>query len=205
MNRPLRVGLTGGIGSGKSTVKDCFDQLGVPTIDADEISHRITTPGQAAFNEVVALFGKECLDEAGNLNRQRLRELIFSVPALKKKLEAIIHPRVRDDIRTFTDRVDYPYCVICIPLLLETGGQSAMDRVLVVDAPENVQVERVARRDNAKEDQTRSIIMAQISRSERLRCAHDIIVNDGSINELKIQVGKLHNKYIELSNEKNTH
>ena len=205
MNRPLRVGLTGGIGSGKSTVKDCFDQLGVPTIDADEISHRITTPGQAAFNEVVALFGKECLDEAGNLNRQRLRELIFSVPALKKKLEAIIHPRVRDDIRTFTDRVDYPYCVICIPLLLETGGQSAMDRVLVVDAPENVQVERVARRDNAKEDQTRSIIMAQISRSERLRCAHDIIVNDGSINELKIQVGKLHNKYIELSSEKNTH
>ena len=205
MNRPLRVGLTGGIGSGKSTVKDCFDQLGVPTIDADEISHRITTPGQAAFNEVVALFGKECLDEAGNLNRQRLRDLIFSVPALKKKLEAIIHPRVRADIRTFTDRVDYPYCVICIPLLLETGGQSAMDRVLVVDAPENLQVERVARRDNAKEDQTRSIIMAQISRSERLRCAHDIIVNDGSINELKIQVGKLHNKYIELSGQKNTH
>ena len=205
MKRPIRVGLTGGIGSGKSTVKNCFDELGVPTIEADEISHRITTPGQAAFNEVVALFGKESLDEAGNLNRQQLRELIFTAPALKKKLEAIIHPRVRAEIRTFTDRVDYPYCIICIPLLLETGGQSAMDRVLVVDAPEDLQVERVARRDNAKEDQTRSIIMAQISRSERLRYAHDIIVNDGSINELKIQVGKLHNKYIELSGQNNTH
>jgi len=205
VNRPIRVGLTGGIGSGKSSVRNCFDELGVPTIDADEISHRITTPGQAAFNEVVALFGKESLDEAGNLNRQRLRELIFTEPALKKKLEAIIHPRVRAEIRTFTDQVDYPYCIICIPLLLETGGQSAMDRVLVVDAPEDLQVERVARRDNAKEDQTRSIIMAQISRSERLRYAHDIIVNDGSINELKIQVGKLHNKYIELSGQNNTH
>ena len=205
MNRPMRVGLTGGIGSGKSTVKNCFDELGVPTIDADEISHRITTPGQAAFNEVVALFGEESLDEAGNLNRQRLRELIFTVPALKKKLEAIIHPRVRVEIHSFTERVDYPYSIICIPLLLETGGQSTMDRVLVVDAPEDLQVERVARRDTAKEDQTRSIIMTQISRSERLQCAHDIIVNDGSIYELKIQVGKLHNKYIELSSQKNSH
>ncbi len=205
MNHPIRVGLTGGIGSGKSSVRRCFDELGVPTIDADEISHRITTPGQTAFNEVVALFGKESLDKAGNLNRQRLRELIFTEPALKKKLEAIIHPRVRAEIRTFTDRVDYPYCIICIPLLLETGEQSAMDRVLVVDAPEDLQVERVARRDNAKDDQTRSIIMAQISRSERLRYAHDIIVNDGSINELKIQVGKLHNKYVELSGRNNTH
>ena len=205
MNRPIRVGLTGGIGSGKSTVKNCFDELGVPTIDADEISHRITTPGQAALNEVVALFGEESLDEAGNLNRQRLRELIFTAPALKKKLEAIIHPRVRAEIHTFTDRVDYPYCIICIPLLLETGGQSTMDRVLVVDAPEDLQVERVARRDKAKEDQTRSIILTQISRSERLRYAHDIIVNDGSIYELKIQVRKLHNKYIELSSQKNSH
>ena len=205
MNHPIRVGLTGGIGCGKSTVKNCFDELGVPTIDADEISHRITTPGQAAFNEVVALFGEESLDEAGNLNRQRLRELIFTVPTLKKKLETIVHPRVRAEIQTFTDRVDYPYCIISIPLLLETGGQSTMDRVLVVDAPDDLQVERVARRDKAKEDQTRSIIKAQISRSERLRAAHDIIVNDGSISELKFQVGKLHYKYIELSSQKNSH
>ena len=205
MNRPMRIGLTGGIGSGKSTVKNYFDALGVPAIDADEISHRLTLPGQAAFNEVVALFGKESLDESGNLNRQHLRELIFTAPALKNKLEAIVHPRVREEIQTFINRVSYPYCIICIPLLLETGGQAIMDRVLVVDAPEELQVERVSCRDKTNEDRTRSIIMAQISRPERLRAAHDIIVNDGNMSDLKIQVGNLHNKYIELSRQKNNH
>ena len=205
MNRPLRVGLTGGIGSGKSTVKNYFDALGVPAIDADEISHRLTMPGQAAFNEVVTLFGKESLDESGNLNRQHLRELIFTAPALKKKLEAIIHPLVREEIQTFINGVSYPYCIICIPLLLETGGQAIMDRVLVVDAPEELQVERASCRDKTNEDRTRSIIMAQISRPERLRAAHDIIVNDGNMSDLKIQVANLHNKYIELSRQKNNH
>ena len=205
MNRPMRVGLTGGIGSGKSTVKNYFDELGVPTIDADEISHRLTMPGQAAFNEVVDLFGKESLDESGNLNRRHLRELIFTEPALKIKLEAIIHPRVRAEIQTFINQVKYPYCIISIPLLLETGGQATVDRVLVVDAPEELQVERVTRRDNTNEDQTRSIIMAQISRSERLRAAHDIIVNDGNMSDMKIRVVNIHNKYIELSRQKNNH
>ena len=203
MNRPLRVGLTGGIGSGKTTVRQCFDELGVPTIDADEISRRITKPGQPAFDEVVALFGKGCLDETGNLERRRLRELVFSAPVLKKKLEAIIHPRVRAEIQAFTNRVNYPYCIACIPLLLETGGQARVDRVLVVDAPEELQVERVARRDRTAEEQTRNIIKAQASRSERLRAAHDIIVNDGNIGDLKMQVGNLHEKYIGLSRQQN--
>ena len=203
MNRPVRVGLTGGIGSGKSTVKNCFDELGVPTIDADEISHRITRPGQEAFNEVVARFGKESLDESGKLDRQRLRALIFAQPAMKKELEAIVHPRVRKEIQAFINQVNYPYCVICIPLLLETDGQAAMDRVLVVDAPEKLQIARVSRRDRTDKDQTRSIIKAQISRGERLRRAHDIILNDGNINDLKPQVMKLHDKYIELSLQKN--
>ena len=196
MKRPARVGLTGGIGSGKTTVKNFFAELGVPTIDADEISHRITKPGQAAFDEVVALFGKESLDETGNLDRKRLRALIFNEPGLKKKLEAIIHPRVRAEIREFTERTDYPYCIICIPLLLETGAQSSVDRVLVVDAPEELQVARVSRRDRTAEDQTRNIIKAQASRSERLRAAHDIIVNDGNINDLKTQVESLHERYL---------
>ena len=198
MNPPLRVGLTGGIGSGKSTVKTCFDELGVPTIDADEISHRITKPGQAAFNEVVALFGTQSLDKAGNLDRHRLRELIFCEPTLKKRLEAIIHPRVREEIQAFIKQIDYPYCVICIPLLLETGAQTTVDRVLVVDAPEVLQVARVGLRDNAEEQQTRSIISAQVSREQRLRAAHDIIVNDGSINAVKPQVEHLHEKYRNL-------
>ena len=195
MNRPLRVGLTGGIGSGKSTVKRCFDELGVPAIDADEISHGITKPGHAAFDEVVTLFGKQSLDETGILDRRRLRALIFSEPALKQKLEAIIHPRVRAEIQAFTEQVDYPYCVICIPLLLETGAQATVDRVLVVDAPEELQVSRVSLRDNTQEEQVRSIIKSQASRQERLRAAHDIIVNDGNINELRSQVHNLHKKY----------
>ena len=198
MKRPLRVGLTGGIGSGKTTVKNLFDELGAPTIDADEISRGITKPGQAAFDEVVARFGKESLDDTGNLDRKRLRALIFSEPDLKKELEAIIHPRVRAEIRAFTERVDYPYCIICIPLLLETGAQSGVDRVLVVDAPEELQVARVSRRDNADEQQTRSIIRSQAGRGQRLRAAHDIIVNDGNISDLKIQVDSLHERYMNL-------
>lgn len=203
MRHPMRVGLTGGIGSGKSTVKQCFDELGVPTADADEISRRITRPGQAAFDEVVALFGKECQDEAGNLNRRYLREVIFAAPAMRQELEAIIHPRVRAEIQDFINQVKYPYCIICIPLLLETGGQATMDRVLVVDTPEELQIARVSRRDRANEDQTRRIINAQISREERLRRAHDIIVNDGSIDDLKNQVVNLHGRYFELSLQKN--
>lgn len=202
MKRPLRVGLTGGIGSGKTTVKNFFDGLGAPTIDADEISHSITKPGQAAFDEVVALFGEESLDETGNLDRKRLRALIFDEPDLKQKLEAIIHPRVRAQIREFTDRVDYPYCIICIPLLLETGAQSTVDRVLVVDAPEELQVARVNRRDNADERQTRSIIRSQTGRAERLRAAHDIIVNDGNISDLKTRVENLHDRYMKIGSGK---
>ena len=202
MKRLLRVGLTGGIGSGKTTVKNFFDELGAPTIDADEISHRITKPGQAAFDEVVALFGQESLDETGNLDRKRLRALIFDEPDLKQQLEAIIHPRVRAQIRTFADRVDYPYCIFCIPLLLETGAQSTVDRVLVVDAPEELQVVRVSRRDNTAEQQTRSIIRSQAGRAERLRAAHDIIVNDGNISDLKTRVENLHDRYMKIGTEK---
>ena len=201
MKRVLRIGLTGGIGSGKTTVKNFFDELGAPTIDADEISHKITKPGQAAFDEVVALFGKESLDETGNLDRKRLRALIFDEPELKQKLETIIHPRVRAQIREFTDRVDYPYCVICIPLLLETGAQSTVDRVLAVDAPEELQVARVSRRDNADERQTRSIIRSQAGREQRLQAAHDIIVNDGNINDLKAQVENLHKRYMMMGSQ----
>ena len=202
MKRLLRVGLTGGIGSGKTTIMNLFGQLGVPTIDADEISRSITKPGGAAFDEVVALFGKESLDETGNLDRKRLRALVFNDPGLKKKLEAIIHPRVRARVREFTGRVDYPYCIICIPLLVETGAQSSVDRVLVVDAPEELQVARVGRRDHADERQTRSIIRSQAGRAQRLHAAHDIIVNDGNINDLKAQVESLHEKYMITGSKK---
>lgn len=201
MKQPLRVGLTGGIGSGKTTVKRLFDELGTPAIDADETSRRITRPGQEAFDEVVAQFGKGCLDETGHLDRRRLRALIFSAPALKKKLEAIIHPRVRAEIQAFTQRVTHPYCIICIPLLLETGAQSTVDRVLVVDAPEALQLARVSQRDNTEERQTRSIMNSQVGRAERLQAAHDVIVNDGSTRDLKIRVANLHARYLKIGSE----
>ena len=140
--------------------------------------------------------------EDRTVTRERLRALIFDEPDLKQKLEAIIHPRVRAQIREFADRVDYPYCIICIPLLLETGAQSTVDRVLVVDAPEELQVARVGRRDHADERQTRSIIRSQTGRAERLHAAHDIIVNDGNISDLKTRVENLHDRYMKIGSEK---
>ena len=199
MKRPLRVGLTGGIGSGKSTVKKYFAELGVPTIDADEVSHQIAKPGQAAFKDIVELFGVEILDSSGNLRRQHIRTLVFNDPSLKKKLEAIIHPLVRKEIRAFINKVNYLYCIICIPLLLETNARADVDRILVIDAPEKLQVLRASRRDKTDEKHIKSIINAQIDPGERLRAADDIIVNDSDFENLKFQVGRLHDKYIELA------
>ena len=195
----LRVGLTGGIGSGKSTVEGCFRDLGAPTIDADAVSRRVAEPGQPAFADIVALFGPEVVDESGRLHRALMRERVFKDLALKKRLEAVIHPLVRQEIQAFTDSADGPYCVICVPLLLETGAQTRMDRILVVDAPEALQASRASQRDQADAAQIRQIIAAQIPRAERLRAADDVISNDGSLENLKLQVKRLHYKYLELA------
>lgn len=196
----LRVGLTGGIGSGKSTVERYFQELGAPTIDADAISRRVAEPGQPAFADLVALFGPEVVDDSGRLRRPLMRERAFKDLALKKRLEAVIHPLVRQEIQAFIDAADGPYCVICVPLLLETGGaRERMDRILVVDAPEALQASRASRRDQADAAQIRQIIAAQISREERLRAADDVISNDGSLENLKLQVERLHYKYLELA------
>lgn len=195
----LRVGLTGGIGSGKSTVEGYFRDLGAPTIDADAISHRVAEPGQPAFADIVALFGPEVVDDSGRLRRALMRERVFKDLALKKRLEAVIHPLVRQEIQAFTDSADGPYCVICVPLLLETGTRTRMDRILVVDAPEALQASRASQRDQAGAAQIRQIIAAQIPRAERLRAADDVISNDGNLENLKLQVKRLHYKYLELA------
>ena len=195
----LRVGLTGGIGSGKSTVEGCFRELGAPTIDADAISRRVAEPGQPAFADIVALFGPEVVDDSGRLRRALMRERVFKDLALKKRLEAVIHPLVRQEIQAFTDSADGPYCVICVPLLLETGARTRTDRILVVDAPEALQASRASQRDQADAAQIRQIIAAQIPREERLRAADDVISNDGSLENLKLQVKRLHDKYLELA------
>lgn len=195
----LRVGLTGGIGSGKSTVEGYFRDLGAPTIDADAVSRRVAEPGQPAFADIVALFGPEVVDDSGRLRRGLMRERVFKDLALKKRLEAVIHPLVRQEIQAFTDSADGPYCVICVPLLLETGAQTRTDRILVVDAPEALQASRASQRDQADAAQIRQIIAAQIPREERLRAADDVISNDGSLENLKLQVKRLHDKYLELA------
>lgn len=199
MTACLRVGLTGGIGSGKSTVERYFRDLGAPTIDADAVSRRVAEPGQPAFADIVALFGPEVVDDSGQLRRALMRERVFKDLALKKRLEAVIHPLVRREIQAFTDRADGPYCVICVPLLLETGGQARTDRILVVDAPEALQASRASQRDQADAAQIRQIIAAQLPREERLRAADDVISNDGSLENLKLQVKGLHDKYLELA------
>lgn len=195
----LRVGLTGGIGSGKSTVEGCFRDLGAPTIDADAISHRVAEPGQPAFADIVALFGPEVVDDSGRLRRALMRERVFKDLALKKRLEAVIHPLVRQEIQAFTDSANGPYCVICVPLLLETSARTRTDRILVVDAPEALQASRASQRDQTDAAQIRQIIAAQIPREERLRAADDVISNDGSLENLKLQVKRLHYKYLELA------
>lgn len=195
----LRVGLTGGIGSGKSTVEGYFRGLGAPTIDADAVSRRVAEPGQPAFEDIVALFGPEVVDDSGRLRRALMRERVFKDLALKKRLEAVIHPLVRQEIQAFTDSADGPYCVICVPLLLETGARARTDRILVVDAPEALQASRASQRDQADAAQIRQIIAAQIPREERLRAADDVISNDGSLENLKLQVKRLHYKYLELA------
>lgn len=200
MTSCLRVGLTGGIGSGKSTVEGCFRDLGAPTIDADAVSRRVAEPGQPAFADIVALFGPEVVDDSGRLRRALMRERVFKDLALKKRLEAVIHPLVRQEIQAFTDSADGPYCVICVPLLLETGtARARTDRILVVDAPEALQASRASQRDQADAAQIRQIIAAQIPREERLRAADDVISNDGSLENLKLQVKRLHYKYLELA------
>ena len=196
MKPPLRVGLTGGIGSGKSTVKNLFDALGAPTVDADDIAHAVTCPGEPAFEEVVARFGPDCIDASGALRRAYLRELIFGAPELKAELEAIIHPRVYAAIRQFTQSVRRSYCIICIPLLLETRAQAEVDRILVVDAPEALRIKRVAQRDKVTRQQVRKIINAQVGRQQRLQAADQLIVNNGAMAELEAEVKRLHRLYL---------
>lgn len=195
----LKVGLTGGIGSGKTTVSNLFSDLGVPIIDADVIARELVKPEQPAYHEVIREFGGDIVDDQGELRRDALRRIVFSEPERKGRLEAILHPLVRNEIEQRADLANFAYCIISIPLLFETNGASSVDRILVVDTPEDIQLSRACARDGSKEDAIRKIMASQATRTQRLAGADDIIHNDLDLEHLRRQVNLLHDKYLVIA------
>ncbi len=174
----LRIGLTGGIGAGKSTVAGMFAARGVPVIDADDIAHEVVAPGGRAYDEVVAAFGRDYLLPDGTLDRARLRAHVFADPDARRVLEGIVHPHVRIEINARLRDLDAPYCLIVIPLLFESHMEDAVNRVLTVEADDDIRVARVMARSRIPESEVRAIMAAQLSPAERRLRAHDVIENN---------------------------
>ena len=195
----FRVALTGGIASGKSEVAALFAAHGVPVVDSDVIAREIVAPGSTALAAIRSHFGADVLQADGSLDRRALRERVFANPAARRDLEAITHPAIRARMQEWSRTAGGPYQIHMIPLLLEGGGRRDFDRVLVVDCPENLQVQRVMQRDGVDEPSARRVLAAQASRAERLAIADDVIVNDGDRDKLSIEVGVLHRRYLQLS------
>ncbi len=195
----LKIGLTGGIASGKSSAARCFNGLGAPIIDADLLARDLVEPGQPGLNEILRHFGPRVLTPQGRLDRRALREEVFARDGARHLLDGILHPRIRDAMQARVMALNSPYCILCIPLLVETDHFDLVDRVLVVDAPKDLQIARATARDDVSATQIRAIIEAQASRKERLAVANDIISNDSGLDELTARVGALHIFYSSLA------
>lgn len=194
------VGLTGGIGSGKSTVADCFAAHGVPVIDTDVIARDLTAPEGAALDAIRAAFGETLIHADGTLDRAALRRLVFADSEARHQLEAILHPRVRQAVEQALATLTAPYTLIVIPLLVETGGyRDVLNRVLVVDCPEDLQIARVMARSGLARDEVKAILAAQAGRLERLAAADDVIVNTATQDALRTEVARLHQRYLGLA------
>jgi dephospho-CoA kinase len=199
MRPSLVIGLTGGIGSGKTAVADLFAALGVPVIDADELARSVVKPQRPAYDEIVREFGEAVLTPTGELDRRAMRECVFADPEKRRRLEAIVHPRVYAEIERRLEALDAAYAVVVVPLLIETGGAALVDRVLVVDSPEELQIERVSRRDGTTATAVRQILAAQVDRTTRLNAADDVIENDATEGALFDKVSSLHQRYLDDS------
>jgi len=197
--RPFRVALTGGIASGKSTVAGLFAALGVPVIDTDVIAREVVEPGRPALAQVAEAFGPGVLDAEGRLDRKRMREHIFSDPGARRRLEAILHPAIRAEMERQSQAADGPYQVLVIPLLAEGGRRDHVDRVLLVDVPEELQIERVMWRDGVAREQAQASLNAQATRAQRLAMADDVLRNTGRVDDLREQVAKLHQQFLRLA------
>jgi dephospho-CoA kinase len=195
----LRIGLTGGIASGKSTVERRFAELGVPVIDADDSARAVVARGTSGLAAVVERFGAGVLTPQGELDRRELRSLIFSDVARRKELEAILHPLIRADMEERSSQATGPYIVLSIPLLVEGNSRGRWDRVLVVDADESLQVARLMSRDAVSEAEARAALAAQASRAARLAAADDVLVNSGTVADLRQAVDLLHRRYLQLA------
>lgn len=198
----LVVGLTGSIGSGKSTVADLFAERGVPVIDADIIARQITQTGSSAYNAIVDHFGTKILLDDESLDRRQLREIIFQEPQHKQWLEELLHPIIMRQIADEITHITHAYCIAVIPLLMEIGADSFIDHILVVDVNEDTQLKRASMRDNSTTESIKAILKTQMTRKERLKIADDIIDNSGSKDNLDSQVEKLHQKYLQLGQRK---
>ncbi len=194
----LRIGLTGGIGSGKSSVCAIFRQLGVPIIDSDEIARDLVQAGSEALQQIVTLFGSQVIQPDGTLDRPRMREIVFNDKHKREQLEALLHPLIRQEMQRQINLLNSTYVILAIPLLLEKGWQHQLDRVLVVDCSETLQKERAGKRDGSSNHTIDRIIASQIQRDGRIAAADDIIDNSGSLDSLRNQVVRLHQRYLAL-------
>jgi len=196
---PYRVALTGGIASGKTTVANLFAGLGVPVIDTDLIARAVVEPGQPTLAAVVAEFGSDVLDADGRLDRRRMRERIFSDREAQRRLEGILHPAIRSEMERLSREAGGVYQLLVVPLLTEGGRRDHVDRVLLVDVPEAVQVERLISRDGVTHEQAQAALSAQASRAARLAWADDVVANTGRIDDLRTRIVELDALYRRLA------
>jgi dephospho-CoA kinase len=196
----LVVGLTGGIAAGKSTATAFFRERGVPVIDADEVAREVVAPGTPGLAAVVDAFGPQVLQADGTLDRRRLRDIVFADPAQRRHLENILHPLIQDEIRAQLQRLSAPYCILAVPLLVESPALRALvQRVLVIDVPVEVQIARLMQRDGMSAAQCQAMLAAQASRTQRLEGADDVVDNATDIDTLRRQLEHLHAHYLELA------
>jgi dephospho-CoA kinase len=193
------VGLTGGIGSGKSRVADLFVECGAALVDTDTIAHELTGAYGQAMPELIAAFGQGIADARGGLNRAAMRKRVFAVPEERHRLESIMHPLIRQVAEERCQAATAPYVILAVPLLIESGGyRQRCNRVLVVDCPEALQISRVMARNGMSAEEVRAIMAVQASRQQRLAAADDVIANDSDLTDLKRQVVNMHMKYLAL-------
>ncbi|MDP3817147.1 dephospho-CoA kinase [Pseudomonas sp.] len=196
--KPWILGLTGGIGSGKSAVAQCFIEHGVHLVDADHAARWVVQPGRPALSKIVEYFGSDVLQADGQLDRSALRARIFANTDDRRWLETLLHPLIGQEIMQHLTRAESPYAILVSPLLIESGQYKLTQRVLVVDAPEQLQIQRTIARDQSSAEQVQAILQAQASRAERLKHAHDVLLNDRDLHWLQAEVERLHNFYLTL-------